>query len=314
MLLGFSVLFLLSLACIYGFIPGEPVISKVVLVESSPNKIYKYLSEENNWARWWPRKTDSPSRTSGHENDSFKYDGYNYQLNQALFNAVEVHIRNKTSKIKTFVTIVSLKKDSVEVKWQFSFVASQNPVKRIQQHLQAKDLEENMEAILYALQSFLERKENVYGINIRQEKVKDTLLVATKLLKANYPSTLEINNLINNLRGYIIQQGASETNYPMVHVTTLDSSRFETMIAIPVNKALRDSGNFLFKRMVPGNILVTEVKGGRNTINKAFAQLENYLSDYRLETPAIPFESMVTDRFNEPDTTKWITRIYFPVY
>ena len=62
-----------------------------------------------------------------------------------------------------------------------------------------------------------------------------------------------------------------------------------------------------------GNILVTEVKGGKAEINKAYKQIMNYMADHSRTPPAIPFESLVTDRRNEPDSNKWITRIYYPV-
>jgi hypothetical protein len=62
-----------------------------------------------------------------------------------------------------------------------------------------------------------------------------------------------------------------------------------------------------------GNILITEVKGGQNEITNAYKQIQNYVSDYNRSAPAIPFESLVTDRRKEPDSSKWITRIYYPV-
>ena len=66
--------------------------------------------------------------------------------------------------------------------------------------------------------------------------------------------------------------------------------------------------------MAPGKILVTEVKGGPHAIQVAYAQYEKYLQDYHRISPAIPFESLITERIAEPDTGKWVTRIYYPVF
>ena len=66
--------------------------------------------------------------------------------------------------------------------------------------------------------------------------------------------------------------------------------------------------------MVPGKILVAEVKGGAYTADEALRQLTMYMDDNHLVSPAIPFQSLVTERSKEPDTTKWITKIYFPVF
>ena len=63
-----------------------------------------------------------------------------------------------------------------------------------------------------------------------------------------------------------------------------------------------------------GNILVAEVRGGVSTVKQAFRNLSNYVGDYGRQSPALPFESLVTDRLKETDTTKWVTKLYFPVY
>jgi hypothetical protein len=115
------------------------------------------------------------------------------------------------------------------------------------------------------------------------------------------------------LKEYISINGAKETNSPMLNVIR-DSSNFITMIAIPLNKSIPENGKFIFKRMVPGNILVTEVTGGNFTITEALQQMKIYINDNHLQSPAIPFESLVTDRSKEPDSSKWITRIYYPIY
>ena len=36
------------------------------------------------------------------------------------------------------------------------------------------------------------------------------------------------------------------------------------------------------------------------------------MTDNALSSPAIPFESLVTNRMQEPDTSKWVTKIYYP--
>ena len=62
-----------------------------------------------------------------------------------------------------------------------------------------------------------------------------------------------------------------------------------------------------------GNILITEVKGDNKEIQKAYTQIQHYISDYKRIAPAIPFESLVTDRRKQPDSSQWVTKIYYPV-
>jgi hypothetical protein len=66
--------------------------------------------------------------------------------------------------------------------------------------------------------------------------------------------------------------------------------------------------------MVLGNILEAEVRGGEAAVQNGIEELENYKEDHEKTSPAIPFQLLVSDRSKEPDTAKWITRLYYPVF
>ncbi|HCL84759.1 MAG TPA: hypothetical protein DIC22_12330, partial [Chitinophagaceae bacterium] len=72
-------------------------------------------------------------------------------------------------------------------------------------------------------------------------------------------------------------------------------------------------GKVFYRRMVPGNFLCAEVKGGPFTVNEAVKQLDFFLQDHNKTQIAIPFQQLITNRLSEPDTSKWITRVYLPV-
>jgi hypothetical protein len=221
-------------------------------------------------------------------------------------------IKNKYVRINSLLNIIPINSDSVAIQWKGESTATWNPVKRYNIYQEEKKLENNIEALLHFMKEFLEDEEKLYGIRIDQIKVKDTILVASKYFSKAYPTTAEIYNLIERVKNFIKTQGATETNYPMLHVIQ-DSGLFRTMVAIPVNKTIPENNKFLLKKMVPGRILVTDVKGGIFSADNATKTIEKYMDDYHLVSPAIYFQSLVTDRSRETDTSKWITRIYYPV-
>jgi hypothetical protein len=51
-----------------------------------------------------------------------------------------------------------------------------------------------------------------------------------------------------------------------------------------------------------------------HTVNNAWHQVQLYLRDNQEVAMAMPFEYLVTNRRQEPDTSKWITRLFVPVY
>ena len=312
--LGLLIPSLLFLGFIYIFIPGKLIVTKIAAVDCTINGTNRYLSQPAKWSLWWPSNSNTSVITQ--KSDSAFINGKcTYRVIKRLYNGIEVSIKyGKGASITSRINFIPMAHDSVVLQWGYSIKSSLNPVTRMEQYGEATRIKNNMSEILASLKSFLENPENVYGIKIKRISTNDTLLVATKSVLHNYPSTSDIYNLINTLRNYIRQQDASETGTPIMNVEKTDSMQFKLMVAVPTNKILQDEGNIFFVRMIPGSFMSTEVNGGVYTVNHAFSQLQMFMSDYQKTSMAIPFNALITDRTMEPDTSKWITRLYQPVY
>jgi hypothetical protein len=59
---------------------------------------------------------------------------------------------------------------------------------------------------------------------------------------------------------------------------------------------------------------VAEVKGGPHRIRACQEAVEAYVKDHRIQSPAMPFQRMITDRQREADTSQWITTINYPIF
>ena len=170
-----------------------------------------------------------------------------------------------------------------------------------------------MTGILNSLDNFLQKEDNIYGVHFDIGMSEDSTLVMTKGSTTSYPSEKYIYGMIGELKQYISQEGALETNHPMLDVKKISDQKYESMVAIPVNKELPGKGSILFSRFVPWKVLTAEVKGGVKTVEEALRQMDLYISDHQLTRMAISFQSLVTNRMEQPDSTQWVTRIYTPV-
>jgi hypothetical protein len=309
----FLLMLAILIAALYIFIPNKLEISKTAYLSIAPDVANRNVSEESRWINWWPNKSSNENTRPGNKPGYLVCNEISYKIIPTSINAIEVLILPKDDTLNSTILIIPLKQDSTALHWKGVIETGYNPFKKIQYYQQAKLIQKCMDDIFKNLQSFFEKKENLYSIPIERRIVTDTILVTLKANTIHYPTTKEVYDLISRLKQYISMEGAEETNHPMLHVLKPDSNRFVTMVAIPINKVIKNSGGFAFKRMVPGNILVTEIRGGNHSVKKAFTELETYIKDYDLSSPAIPFESLVTNRMNEPDTAKWITRIYYPI-
>ena len=305
--------FIIIILALYVCIPGKIAIQKSVVVNISQQAINRLLIEDSNWIKWWPGNDTTTTKKQGRQ--TVVFNGISYTITDKKYSSIILEIRNGYDSITTSsLNIVTVSKDQVKLEWEAQVITSTDPGKRLQRYLSAKKIENDMVTLLSQMNSFFADPVKVYGIDIRQEAVVDSTLLSTYDSIKGYPSVEFIYSLIGKLKDYTISQNARVTGNPMLNIYTKDSLIYLVKVALPIDKKLISSGKITYRWMLPGGkILVADVKGDTKTIDLAFKQVEFFVNDYNRHPPAIAFLSLVTDRLLEKDSTKWITRIYYPV-
>ncbi len=100
----------------------------------------------------------------------------------------------------------------------------------------------------------------------------------------------------------------------MLNIQKEKSGKYKTEVALPMD-TLITTGKYLAIKRLPyqGDLIVTEVSGGLEKTKEAFDQIQIYALDHHRNMAALPFYSLVTNRLVQPDSSKWITKIYCPI-
>lgn len=310
-LIGTVVFIIVLLGFVYLFIPNNIHIQCKTVIGITRGGIFRNLIEKNNWNEWWPEASTEKTNLI---RDTYNYKKNSYEITKKTFNTIDVLIKSKLTNGKSTMTIIPLKLDSTSLNWDILITTSYNPLKRVQLYFKSKEIASDVNSILHKVNHFYSDLKNVYGYKIEKSRVVDSFLISTYIKTDTIPSTAQIYELIDDLKIYIKTKSAKETGLPMLNIFTSDSVSFTTRVAIPVNVLLEPKGNITYNKMLGGgNILVAEVKGGIAAINRAIQQMELYISDYNRMSPAMPYQSLITDRRMVADSSKWITKIYYPV-
>lgn len=293
---GFVVLIIVVLVVgilLYFLLSSPIIVSDKIDFRTSTNGAYKTLTRQSNWDKWAPGQ---------------------FTITKRLINTVELDVDVKGTRTPVSILLIPKSTDSLSLVWKSAYAYTSNPIKKISQFKQATVLINKMNDALKNFQSYVEQNENVYGAKIIETSTKDTFLITTRFKSGSYPTTQLIYDNINKLQSFADKHDVKVVSSPMLNVSTNDSLVFNCMVALPINKIIDGDKDISFVRMVPGRFLTTEVQGGPFTIHKAHNMMDQYFKDYNRVAMAIPFEYLVTDRVKETDTSKWMTKIYCPVY
>ncbi|MEJ0104819.1 MAG: hypothetical protein WDO19_20695 [Bacteroidota bacterium] len=309
-IVGGSILLFIALSSIYLLIPSDIHVSQIQNLPVPPGALIRCFNNSGKMKDWWPRNTMIAETTATYNGYSFKFSKFNITEVQKV-----IIYDNNNDSLNSSVSVTLSGRDSSFLYWNCDLKTTLSPVNRIRQYLKAIEIKKAITKILGAFSAYTANTTNIYGISIRRGKVTDSVLISEKKELPVYPGVPEIYSSINSLKQYIVQQRANQVDSPICNITPKVNGGFALIVAIPINKTIKENEIKKIKTlMYNGNQLITEVKGGDYTINKALKSLDNYISDYQLTPAVLPYLSLLTDREKVTDSSKWITKICYPIY
>lgn len=296
-LIGILILLVIG---VYVFIPSKIDVSSVVKMRAPVNGVYRCITNEALQNKCMHQTDNSISKK--------------ITAADPFLNKLTISLYYNNDSIKTAMSLLDLASDSMAVQWKFTMPAGINTFERISAYNNAVKLKKEMDNMLEQLKLFASKEENIYGFQINESTTKDSLLISTKAKLTHYPETNDIYKLVNQLKNYAAKSGAQITNYPMYNITKINNDTLRLMVALPVNKKIKQTDSISIIKMVQGRFLTGEVRGGNETIKNALMQMQYYFTEHDRTPMAITFNYLVTDRQQQPDTARWITKIYAPVF
>jgi hypothetical protein len=288
---------------LYVGISSQQSFSKSIAVACTNEGALRMLTNEAGYKKGWPGKQLNDS--------TYQFEEITYTVGTSLLNIIVLRFE---SHARGELIIEETMPDSSRFTVAYSKTLPPQPLKRISAYNTIQKTKTSIENLLNALKKNFDGEELVYGMKIEMSRVKDSAMISTRTLMNHYPSVTEVYQQIDAIRKYIQANGGEETSAPMLNVFDEGPGQFLVMVAVPTKNPVNGNETFLQKRMLAnGFILVSEVQGGTTTIQRAEAAMKQYVTDHQKSSPAIPFQMLLTDRRAEPDSSKWKTRLYYPV-
>ncbi len=240
--------------------------------------------------------------------------GISFFIKPALSNIVEVDIEYKHIKTKSFITANAVTNQTTAINWFLEFKTTFNPIQRFNDYQEAIAIKNATTEILNHISAFIEEPKYIYGFDIKEVTLKDTILITSKFVSKVLPTNAQIYTQADALNKYLTSYHKIAINNPMVTILENPTNDYTVMVGISINGEIPQTDLYRIKRMpVNGKMFVADVKGGTHAILNGYSALKTYLLDSKRPSPAVPFELLITDRRIVSDTAQWQTRIYYPV-
>jgi len=294
------------LGFVYLFIPSTLIVSGSAIAHQSNNSVIRGFLQLDHWGQWLPAK-DTGKNTYPLKHGPLKIINSNVASVNAAYLIGDEHFPI------VFATD-AVGNDSTAIKYQLTIDnISLSPIKRIENYFLALSIKKELSNLIDQAGNYYSVTKANYGFEIIEERVKDSLLVATEKDFTDTPTTAQLYALINEVAQYIEKNNGLIQGDPMVNITKLDRIVF-TQVGLPIQKRIPTNDKFKLKKMVLGNILKVKVVGDQNEVNKALLATVNFIHDKLRTSPAMPFVKYATNRLLVEDASRWVSFIYYPIY
>lgn len=301
-LVRFVLLFLvLGIAGIYFFISSSIRVSKQIAIKGSEKNMYSLMSKPDNWRLWLNKPADASD--------------FSFNATNKIYPAIIIEAKTSDRIVPIEIDIQGTgKADSIILSWHCEIPAGIMPWTRLHRYLEARQLKQDFSEIIKRFIEYTSVTKNVYGIDIVETKLKDTIIATLSRYELRPPSDSLGCLLISELRQEVSRAGLSITDSPMTIIIPVQEGKYKMMVGFPVNKVAKPNSSLVIKKMIPGKLLTATVYGGPGAISNGYEQLRKYIIDHNKEEVALPYEVAVINRCVEKDTSKWITALCYPVY
>ena len=169
---------------------------------------------------------------------------------------------------------------------------------------------------LQNLKSVVEAKP-AYSVDISMEELDPiNYLGITETLSAQELDQISarMGSLFGEIMTYINNHNLEMAGMPMTVYPDWGGDSYQMECAIPVaGEPQVDNDRIILKSTTAGPAVKATHMGDYHLLEATHAELDRYVKDHNLVASGAPFEVYVTDPGAEPDTSKWVTHIFYPV-
>ncbi len=298
-------LLILILACT---LPLQSNVKETVRFSTTSDALFRKLVQDTAWQKWWPGEV----KLSGGEM-TFQQDGFVFTIQRILPNTFDLKTTSNSFSTNSYLHLFT-EENKISVSLSTSIPIPYDPIQRIRTLFISSKLKAAYKVILSNLSNRFSDNKNLYDVDIKELSVQFEYVSTLSDTFRRNPSIKEIYSMIDQVKNHIKSKGGEEKGSPMLFTKQMDGGKYFAQVGIPTDKKLPDVGKIKSKWMLKGgNILSAEVTGNSEVVSKATKQIEYYIQDHHLSIIAISYEYLITNRLEQPDSSKWVTRIYYPV-
>ena len=316
----------LTVAVLFYLLPNVAVIEQTMEIKALPDKVFELINIPKNWTEWYTPVQDTTEvtirllGTSKGKGAGMQWVSHRQENARGIMN-----IRNSKNNRNVVAVVTVNDRRSAVMNFRIRPVGTDASMLTITSRLRFRQ-----DSILHYLRLMFDRSDELavidYLENIDEAAMGKTGGIDVHLQRTDTFSYIGItdscalqdvsqrmSDLYSEILVFGVRSGVDMTNRPLAIYHRLDEKMAVFELGVPIDKRIPVTDRIQYKTMQGKEHVVANYYGSYETLADGHNAIQHWLMRYRRKVNGNPWEMYVTDPVIEPDTNKWLTRIYYPV-
>ncbi|MFN8207735.1 MAG: hypothetical protein U0T82_10080 [Bacteroidales bacterium] len=325
---SFTVLLLVFLIVTIGFLlPRKIHVSRSKVMKADAAILFEQVNTIRNWKNWSPWDKLDTSMRIEYYGTSGKGAGYSWKSTNSKIGNGNVEILNSNQEdtiqvllsfmpeVPAWSTFAFLQDDrGLVINWTIDFEMNKNPFLRYLGLFMDKWIGRDFEQGLIQLDSAAMDEAALHPpLRIELKEVPPFAYIYLERKTTRNEVSENLEQAYALLLKQITNPGIQMAGAPFARYTMIDSLNTIVRAGIPVQPWFRPGPKVKLDTSNKVKALVGYYYGPYSGISSASEKLIKYSRTHHYNLEDYSWESYVTDPTTEPDSSKWLTELFFPV-
>lgn len=310
------------------FLPDKFIIERSVTIKAPMETVFEQVNCYKNWEKWSPwHKMDTTmkikySGSSSGTGCTFEWKSNNPKVGEGkmtIINSIPfdsiINEMDFMENGKALSKFIFIKEDSgIKVTWKLEQVRRNNPIEKIMGAVMKKMVGNHFERGLKELKDFCEKIPVEPMYKVEEIKINKQLYISISQQCSMKGIKAVIGKIYTDLAKFMEDKGIKCMGAPFsIYHGNPGDTVFIMEAGFPVDKKTGTAGNIKFGEIKEGNVLTTLHVGPYSGIAQAYEAIMKYIQVNNKKITGSPWEAYLNDPMVVKDSTKFETRVYFPV-
>ncbi len=179
------------------------------------------------------------------------------------------------------------------------------------------DFDKYMDESLERFKSYMQSSKQLYGYDIKEIKVVDTLFLYRKRKVKINDAAAATNDMYAELINFANKQNTDYRGVRIYHAERSNGDSITISAAIAINRKIGETGSKeIYIKQMPyqHNLLAVDYTGTLSSVQNVYAAMDRYREDHEKTSMAIPFAKILSEERNFYEAQQVHMLVCMPVY